>query len=60
MTLAEANKAQRRQVLRNATPEDLQHLADYWSQELRQAERARAKAEAELAEVLLEKQERQL
>lgn len=57
---AEANKAQRRNVLRNATLQDLREMAKYWEDELKQAEKDRQKAQTELAEVLLAIQERKL
>lgn len=60
MTHAEANKAQHRNVMRAATLQDLQDAAAYWDTKLKQAERERQKAQAELAEVLLAIQERKL
>lgn len=60
VTTVEANKAQRRSLIREATTEDLQAAAKYWDEKLKQAERERQKAQTELAEVLLAIQERKL
>lgn len=60
MTHAEANKAQRRNLMRHSTLQDLQDAAKYWNEKLKQAERERQKAQTELAEVLLAIQERKL
>lgn len=60
MTLVEANKAQRRELFRTATGEDLLKIAAYWSARLKQAESEQRVAQTELAEVLLAIQERRL
>lgn len=60
MTLAEANRAQNRNLLRDASLDDLQDMAKYWSEKMKWAEDQHRRAQGELAEVLLAIQERKL